>query len=44
MTINEKLQNNIERKAAKVSTLSSYKLGKYEYLTGDENYLLVKFK
>ena len=40
MTINgqikdEKLQNNINREAAKISALSSGKLHKYEYLTGE---------
>ena len=39
MTINdqikdEKLQNNINREAAKISALSPGKLHKYEYLTG----------
>ena len=32
----EKLQYNINRKAAKVSALSSGKSNKYEYLTGEE--------
>ena len=41
MTINdqikdEKLQYNINRKAAKISALSSSKLHKYEYLTGED--------
>ena len=41
MTINdqikdEKLQCNINREAAKVSALSSGKLRKYEYLTGED--------
>ena len=41
MTINdqikdEKLQYNINRKAAKKSALSSGKLLKYEYLTGED--------
>ena len=41
MTINdqikdEKLQYNINREAAKISALSSGKLHKYEYLTGEE--------
>ena len=31
----EKLQYDINRKAAKISTLSSGKIDKYEYLTGD---------
>ena len=33
---NEKLQYDIERKAAKISTLLSGKIDKYEYLTGKE--------
>ena len=32
----EKLQYDINRKAAKISVLSSGKIGKYEYLTGQE--------
>ena len=41
MTINdqirdEKLQYNINREAAKISTLSSGKIDKYEYLKGEE--------
>ena len=41
MTINnqikdEKLQYNINREAAKISTLPSGKLHKYEYLTGED--------
>ena len=32
----EKLQDNINREAAKISALSSNKIGKYEYLTGEE--------
>ena len=32
----EKLQYDINRKAAKISALSSGKLDKYEYLTGEE--------
>ena len=32
----EKLQYDINREAAKVSALSSGKLDKYEYLTGEE--------
>ena len=41
MTINdqikdEKLQYNINREAAKISALSSGKLYKYEYLTGED--------
>ena len=41
MTINhkiwdEKLQYNINRKAAKISALSPRKIDKYKYLTGEE--------
>ena len=32
----EKLQYDINREAAKISDLSSNKIGKYEYLTGEE--------
>ena len=32
----EKLQYDISRKAAKISGLSSGKIDKYEYLTGEE--------
>ena len=32
----EKLQYDINREAAKIISLSSGKLGKYEYLTGEE--------
>ena len=32
----EKLQYDINREAAKISTLSSGKMDKYEYLTGEE--------
>ena len=32
----EKLQHNVRREAAKISTLSSGKIDKYEYLTGEE--------
>ena len=32
----EKLQYDINREAAKISTLSSGKIHKYEYLTGEE--------
>ena len=32
----EKLQYDINREAAKISALSSGKIGKYEYLTGEE--------
>ena len=32
----EKLQDNINREATKISTLSSSKIDKYEYVTGEE--------
>ena len=32
----EKIQYNINREAAKISTFSSDKIDKYEYLTGKE--------
>ena len=32
----EKLQYDINREAAKISALSSNKISKYEYLTGEE--------
>ena len=32
----EKLRDNINREAAKISVLSSGKIDKYEYLTGEE--------
>ena len=32
----EKLQYDINRKAAKISALSSGKIGQYEYLTGED--------
>ena len=32
----EKLQYDINREAAKISALPSNKIGKYEYLTGEE--------
>ena len=32
----EKLQDNINREAAKISALSSGKIDKYEYLRGEE--------
>ena len=32
----QKLQYNINREAAKISALSSGKINKYEYLTGEE--------
>ena len=34
--IDEKLQSDINREAAKISALSSRKIDKYEYLTGEE--------
>ena len=33
---NQKLQCNINREAAKISVLSSSRIDKYEYLTGEE--------
>ena len=36
MIRNEKLQCDINRKAAEISALSSGKIDKYEYLTGKE--------
>ena len=33
---NEKLQYDINRQAAKISALSSAKIYKYEYLTGED--------
>ena len=38
----EKLQCDIKREAVEISALSSGKIDKYEYLTGEENYLLIK--
>ena len=35
-TRDEKLQYDINREAAKISALSSRKIDKYEYLTGEE--------
>ena len=32
----EKIQYDINRESAKISALSSGKIGKYEYLTGEE--------
>ena len=32
----EKLQYDIDRKSAKISALSSGKIGRYEYLTGEK--------
>ena len=34
--IDEKIQYDINRKAAKIAALSSGKIDKYEYLTGEE--------
>ena len=36
MIINEKLEYDINREAAKISALLSGKIDKYEYLTGEE--------
>ena len=36
MIINEKLEYDINREAAKISALSSGKIDKYEYVTGEE--------
>ena len=49
MTIKDKirdkdLQYDIDRKAAKISALSYGKFDKYEYLTGEEIFLLIKDK
>ena len=38
----EKLQYDIKREAVEISALSSGKIDKYEYLTGEENFLLIK--
>ena len=40
----EKLQYDVNREAAKRSALSPVKIDKYEYLTGEENYLVIKDK
>ena len=40
--IDEKLQYNINREIAKISALSLGKIDKYEYLTGEEIYHLIK--
>ena len=34
--------NNINKEAAKISALSSAKIDKYEYLTGEEILILIK--
>ena len=36
MTIDDQIRDGINRQAAKISALSSNKIGKYEYLTGEE--------
>ena len=38
----EKLQYNISRETAKISTETSGQIDKYEYLTSEKNYLLIK--
>ena len=38
----EKLQQDINREVTKMSALSSGKIDKYEYLTGEEIYHLIK--
>ena len=38
----EKLQYNIDRETAKISALSSGKIDKYEYVTGEKYYLPIK--
>ena len=40
----EKPQYNINREAAKISSLSSGKIDKYKYLHGKKYHLLIKFK
>ena len=40
----EKLQYDINREAAEISALSSGKINKYEYLTGEKYCLLIKKK
>ena len=39
----KKLQYNIKREAAKISTLSSGKIDKYEYLTGEGMIMIMSF-
>ena len=41
-TIDEKIQYDINREAAKISALSSGKINKYEYVTGEEILPLIK--
>ena len=36
MTINDQIRDHINREAAKMSALSSGKIRKYEYLTGED--------
>ena len=36
MIIDDQIRDGINRQAAKISALSSNKIGKYEYLTGEE--------
>ena len=43
-TKDEKLQYDINREAAEISALSSGKINKYEYLTGENYCLLIKKK
>ena len=38
----EKLQYNIDRETVKISALSSGKIDKYEYVTGEKYYLPIK--
>ena len=40
----EKLQDDIDREAAKISAFSSNKIEKYEYLTGEEILIKDKYK
>ena len=39
----EKLQYDVDREAAKILAFSSEKIDKYEFLTGKEYYLLIKY-
>ena len=41
---NEKLQCYIRRKSSKISVLSSGKIDKYEYVTGEKYYPLIKIE
>ena len=38
----EKLQNDTNREAAKILALSSGKINKFKYITGEEYYHLIK--